>query len=207
MSHFTPEIRSRAEALVALYPERKSATIPLCHLAQEQDGYLTQEAMIEIAELVGTTPAEVQGTATFYDMLHTEPVGKYVVGVCTNIACLMAGGLELLSHAEGTLGIQTGATTQDGLFTLEETECLADCNIAPCVQVNHRYVRTTTPEAFDALIGELKSGGRSDEIPPHGTLIRTQRTVGLVASREQIAAERAAERDAAAARAPKEVSQ
>jgi NADH-quinone oxidoreductase E subunit len=204
MSHFTPDIRTRAEALIALYPQKRSALIPLCHLAQEQDGHLTEPAMAEIAELVGVTAAEVRGTATFYDMLHVEPVGKYVVGVCTNIACLLAGGLELLEHAEETLGVRSGATTPDGLFTLEETECLADCDIAPCVQVNHRYVRTTTPEALDGVIGELRAGGRADEIPRHGTLIRTQRAVGLVAPREQIAAERTAERDAAAQRAPKE---
>ena len=204
MNHFTPEIRTRAEALIALYPQKRSALIPLCHLAQEQDGHLTEPAMVEIAELVGVTAAEVRGTATFYDMLHVEPVGKYVVGVCTNIACLLAGGIELLEHAEETLGVRCGATTPDGLFTLEETECLADCDIAPCVQVNHRYVRTTTPEALDGLIGELRSGGRSDEIPSHGTLIRTQRSVGLVAPRDQIAAERAAEREAAAKRASKE---
>ena len=191
MSHFSAELRSRAEALVALYPQKRSALIPLCHLAQEQDGYLSAAGMVEIAELTGVTPAEVRGTATFYDMLHIEPVGKYVVGVCTNIACLMAGGLELLSHAEDRLGINCGATTEDGLFTLEETECLADCDIAPCVQVNHRYVRTTTADALDGLLDELAQGGRADEIPSHGTLIRTQRTVGLQAPREQVAAERA----------------
>jgi NADH-quinone oxidoreductase E subunit len=203
MSHLSPEARARAEALVALYPQPRSAVIPLCHLAQEQDGYLTEAAMIEIAELVGVTPAEVRGTASFYDMLHLEPVGTYVVGVCTNIACLLAGGIELLEHAEGTLGINTGATTADGLFTLEETECLADCDLAPCVQVNHRYVRTTTPEALDGLLGELAAGGRADEIPSHGTLIRTQRSVGLVADPAEIATERAAARQAAEARATK----
>jgi NADH-quinone oxidoreductase E subunit len=206
MSHLTPEIRARAESLVALYPERRSALIPLCHLAQEQDGYLSEPAMAEIAELTGVTAAEVRGTASFYDMLHLEPVGKYVVGVCTNIACLLAGGLELLEHAEASLGINTGATTADGLFTLEETECLADCDIAPCVQVNHRYVRTTTPEALDALFDDLTQDRRSDEIPSHGTLIRTQRTVGLVAGRADVAAERAAEREAAAGRATTEAS-
>jgi NADH-quinone oxidoreductase E subunit len=191
---------------VALYPKPRSALIPLCHLAQEQDGYLSELAMVEIAELTGVTAAEVRGTASFYDMLHLEPVGKYVVGVCTNIACLLAGGLELLEHAEASLGINTGATTADGLFTLEETECLADCDIAPCVQVNHRYVRTTTPEALDALFDDLSQDRRSDEIPSHGTLIRTRRTVGLAADRADVAAERAAERAAAAARAPKEAS-
>ena len=89
MGHLNPEIRQRAEALVALYPEPRSALIPLCHLAQEQDGWLQPDAMEEIAELVGVTTAEVRGTATFYDMLHTEPVGRYVLAFCTNITCML----------------------------------------------------------------------------------------------------------------------
>ena len=189
MSAFSPEMRTRAEQLVAVYPQRRSALIPLCHLAQEQEGYLTEALMIEIAELTGVTPAEVRGTVTFYDMLHTEPVGRYVVSVCTNIACLLAGGQEMLEHAEGKLGIRAGGTTQDGRFTIEEAECLADCDIAPCVQVNSRFVRTTTTDALDSLIDELSSGDRSD-IPPHGTLIRVQRSVGLVTDPKEVEAQR-----------------
>jgi NADH-quinone oxidoreductase E subunit len=190
MSHLRPELRQRAEETVALYPERRSAMLPLLHLVQEQDGYVSDEGMHEVAELTGTTPAEVRGTASFYDMFHLEPVGKYVVGVCTNIACLLSGGQEMLEHAQNTLGCAVGATSADGLFTLEETECLADCNIAPCVQVNHRFVRTTTPESFDALVSDLRDGRRSDEVPPHGTLIRVRRSGGLRAPRAQVAQER-----------------
>jgi len=204
MSYLRPDIRQRAEDLVALYPHKRSAMLPLLHLAQEQDGYLTEEGMTEVAELTGTTPAEVRGTATFYDMFHLEPVGKYVVGICTNIACLLAGGEELLEHATKTLGCAVGATSADGLFTLEETECLADCNIAPTVQVNHRYVRTTTPEALDALVAELRDGRREDEIPPHGTLIRVRRSGGLRATRAQVAAEREVAQKAREARAAQE---
>ena len=200
MSHLNPEIRRRAEETVALYPHPRSALIPLCHLAQEQDGYLTEPAMREIAELCGVTPAEVRGTATFYDMLHTEPVGRYVVGLCTNIACLINGAAELLEHVEETLDVHVGGTTTDGLFTLEETECLADCDRAPCVQVNHRFVRTTTPEAFDALVADLRAGKREDEIPSHGTLVRVRRSVGLAASRDEVAAQRAKVRDEQAKR-------
>ncbi len=201
MSYLRADIRQRADELVSLYPERRSAMLPLLHLVQEQDGYLSEEGMAEVAELTGTTPAEVRGTATFYDMYHLEPVGKYVVGVCTNIACLLAGGEELLDHARTSLGCAVGGTSDDGLFTLEETECLADCNIAPCVQVNHRYVRTTTPEAFDSLVSDLRAGKRDDEIPPHGTLIRVRRSGGLRASRTQIATEREAAQLAREARA------
>lgn len=192
MRHFSNEIRARAEKTIALYPQARSALIPLCHLAQEQDGWLCEEAMVEIAELVGITPAEVRGTATFYDMFHTEPVGRYLVSLCTNIACLLEGGLELLEHAEESLSVRAGGTSADGLFTLEEAECLADCGRAPCVTVNHRYVGALSTESFDQLIAELKAGGRSDEIPPHGTLCRVERSVGLKADRAKVQKERAA---------------
>lgn len=191
MSHFRIDIRQRAEELIALYPRPRSAMLPLLHLAQEQDGYLSDEGIAEVAELTGTTSADVRGTASFYDMFHLEPVGKYVVGVCTNVACLLAGGEELLGHASTTLGCAVGSTSEDGLFTLEETECLADCNIAPVVQVNHRYVRTTTPEAFDQLVADLRAGRLDHDVPPHGTLIRVRRNGGLRAARADVAAERA----------------
>ncbi|MGA2474953.1 MAG: NADH-quinone oxidoreductase subunit NuoE [Acidimicrobiales bacterium] len=201
MSHLNADVRERAKDLVALYPQPRSALIPLCHLAQEQDGWLRPEAVEEIAELCGVTAAEVQGTATFYDMLHTESVGTYVVSVCTNIACMLGGALELLEHAESALGVRAGGTTTDGVFTLEESECLADCDRTPCVQVNHRYVGAQTPESFDALLGDLRSGALSGTVPPHGTLVRVRRSVGLVADRAAIVAERAKASEAQAARA------
>jgi NADH-quinone oxidoreductase E subunit len=200
-THLSPEILERARQLVSLYPEPRSALIPLCHLAQEQDGWLTPEAMRDIAGLVGVTPTEVYGTATFYDMLHTEPVGSHVVAVCTNIACLLNGAAELLEHAESTLGINAGGTTADGVVTLEEAECLADCDRTPCVQVNHRFVGGQTPESFDALIAELRSGARVADIPSHGTLNQVDRTVGLQADPSQVASERAAMAEAQAQRA------
>ena len=192
MSHLTPELLERARDLVALYPEPRSALIPMCHLAQEQDGWLRPEAMSEIADLCGVTAAEVRGTATFYDMLHTEPVGTYVVSVCTNIACLLGGAAEFLEHAEAALGVRAGGTTPDGVFTLEEAECLADCDHTPCVQVNHRYVGGQTAESFDQLVVDLRRGARADTIPPHGTLVRVRRSVGLVVEPQAVATERAA---------------
>ncbi len=191
MSHLNAETAQRARDLVALYPERRSALIPLCHLAQEQDGWLTPEAMEDIAELTGVTAAEVRGTASFYDMLHTEPVGRYVVAVCTNIACLLGGAEELLEHAQHTLGVHAGGTTADGAITLEEAECLADCDRVPCVQVNHRFVGAQTPESFDQLVADLRAGTRSADIPDHGTLVRVRRTVGLQADPAEVARQRA----------------
>jgi NADH-quinone oxidoreductase subunit E len=146
----------------------------------------------------------VRGTALFYDMFHLEPVGRYVVGICTNIACLLAGGDELLAHASQSLDCPVGARSSDGLFTLEETECLADCDFAPCVQINHRYVRTTTPDAFDAVVAELRAGTLDHDVPQHGTLIRVRRAGGLHAARADVAKERATALAEREARAPKE---
>ena len=201
MSHFNADTRTQATDLVALYPEPRSALIPLCHLAQAQDGWLTPEAMDDIAELCGVTSAEVQGAASFYDMLHLEPVGTYVIAVCTNIACLLGGALELLEHAEGALGMRAGGTTPDGVFTLHEAECLADCDQVVCVQVNHRYVGAQSPATFDTLLDDLRAGRLADDIPPHGTLVRVRRSVGLQTNQAEVATERAAMAQTQAARA------
>jgi NADH-quinone oxidoreductase subunit E len=176
MARFTPSNLERAKELIGHYPRSKSATIPLCHLAQEQDGYVTEDAMQHIAELVGVEPAEVYGTASFYEMFKFHPVGKYVVGVCTNISCMLVGGEELLAHAEKSLGIRVGATTSDGLFTLEEMECLAACTEAPCLQVNYRYEYKVSDAGFDKIVADIRAGKRP-EIPPHGTLATIRQSI------------------------------
>jgi NADH-quinone oxidoreductase E subunit len=181
MPRLTPENTLRARDLIALYPRARSALIPILHIAQEQDGYLTDEAMGHVAELLALTTAEVRGTATFYDMLFTEPVGTYLISVCTNIACLLNGGYELLEHAEGMLGVAHGGTTGDSMFTLEEVECIALCGNAPCLTVNWRFFGDVTNEKFDELVADLRLGHLRDTVPPHGTLCRVRRSVGLVA--------------------------
>ena len=173
MARFTAENTILAREIIARYPRAKSALIPLLHLAQEQDGYVAADAMEHLAELVGVTPAEVLGTCSFYEMFKLEPVGDYVVNVCTNIACMLLGGEELLHHLEGTLGIKAGSTTPDGTFTLEDVECIAACTEAPCLQVNYRYVHKITHAELDALVDDLRAGRRTDEFPPHGTLALT----------------------------------
>ena len=157
-----------AAEIIGWFPRPRSALIPLLHLAQEQDGYLTDDAMRHIAELVGATPAEVKGTAGFYEMFRFEPVGTYLVNVCTNISCLLWGGEELLEHACESLGTEVGGTTDDGMFTVEEAECIAACTEAPCLQVNYRYRNRVTPDDFDRLVEDLRAG-RLD-IPRHGAL-------------------------------------
>jgi NADH-quinone oxidoreductase subunit E len=182
MAHLTPEVVAKAREVVALYPQRRSALIPVCHLAQAQEGWITPEAIEDISELLGVTAAEVEGTASFYDMLHTEPVGRYVVTVCTNIACMLAGAYELLEHAEERLGTRAGGTTADGLFTLEEAECLAACDVAPCLQVNSRFFGPLTNEGFDWLMDDLAAGKLADDVPQHGVLCRYERRHGLEAA-------------------------
>jgi NADH-quinone oxidoreductase subunit E len=199
--HLSEEVRARARELIALYPYPRSALLPICHLAQEQDGWLRPEAIPEIAEMVGISPAEVLGTASFYDMLHTEPVGRYLITVCTNIACMLRGAYELLEHAEDHLGVRTGGTTTDGQFTLEEAECLADCGRAPVGQVNHRFFGNLTPQSFDELVADLRSGSLDHDVPPHGTLVRIRRQGGLRVDDDTITAERRAMAEAMSQRA------
>jgi NADH-quinone oxidoreductase subunit E len=177
MPRFTPANVGVAEEILSRYPRPKSALIPLLHLAQEQDGYVAEDAMEHIAELLGITAAEVLGTCSFYEMFKREPVGEYLVNVCTNISCLLLGGEELLHHLEQRLGVRAGSTTPDGLFTLEDVECIAACTEAPCLQVNYRYHYDVTPDAADALLEDLRSGRRATEIPKHGTLARIRQRI------------------------------
>jgi NADH-quinone oxidoreductase subunit E len=177
MARLTAENEALAARIIARYPRPKSALIPLLHLAQEQDGHVSDDAMEHLAELVGITPAEVLGTCSFYEMFKREPVGKFLVNVCTNISCVLVGADELLAHAEQRLGVTTGETTADGLFTLEGVECIAACTEAPCLQVNYRYRYKVTGDTFDGLIDELASGRLDDEIPPHGTVARIRQVI------------------------------
>jgi NADH:ubiquinone oxidoreductase subunit E len=147
----------------------------MLHVAQEQDGWLTPDGMAHIAELLDLAPAEVYGTASFYDMLFTHPVGKYLVSVCSNLACMLNGAYELLEHAEERLGVAPGGTTEDGLFTLEDVECIAYCGGAPCLAVNWRFFGPLTHADFDRLIDDLQAGRLDAEVPPHGTLCRVRR--------------------------------
>ena len=176
MARFTPDFLSIADEILSRYPVKKSALIPLLHLAQEQAGYVSEEAMQHIAELVEVTPAEVLGTCSFYEMFKREPVGKFLVNICTNISCQLLGAEELLHHAEHSLQVKPGGTTDDGLFTLEDVECLAACTEAPCLQVNYRYINKVSSADFDQLISDLRTGARSD-IPRHGTLGRVRQHI------------------------------
>ena len=164
-----------AREIIGRYPRPKSALIPLLHLAQEQDGYVTEDAIEHLAQLIGCTAAEVLGTCSFYEMLKLEEVGRYVVNVCTDISCMLLGGDQLLHHAEQKLGVHAGQTTTDGQFTLEEVTCIAACTEAPCLQVNYRYEYRVGGEQFDQLVEDLIAGRRN--VPPHGTLARVRQHI------------------------------
>ena len=166
-----------AREIMARFPRVRSALIPLVHLAQEQDGHVTDDAMAHIAELLNITPAEVYGTATFYEMFKFETVGRYCVNICTNISCQLLGAWELLEHAEERLGVKAGGTTADGLFTLEDVECIAACTEAPALQVNYRYRYKVTNADLDRLLDDLRAGRLDTEVPPHGTLARVRQKV------------------------------
>jgi NADH-quinone oxidoreductase subunit E len=177
VSRLRPDNVELADEIIGRYPRPKSALIPLLHLAQEQDGWVADDAMEHIGELIGVTPAEVLGTCSFYEMFKREPVGKFVVNVCTNISCQLLGGEELLEHAEERLGIKSGSTTQDGLFTVEDVECIAACTEAPCLQVNYRYFNRVSNDDFDQLIDDLTDGRLTEEVPDHGIVARVRQHI------------------------------
>lgn len=148
---FTAENRARAREIVARYPRPKSAILPLAHLAQDQDGWLTREAMREIAELTDVTAADVLGTCSFYTMFKREPVGRLVVSVCTNVTCLVTGGPEILTHLSRRYADEADVT-------VEEVECIAACGGAPALQVNYEFHEKLTPESAERLVEAYRSG-------------------------------------------------
>jgi NADH-quinone oxidoreductase subunit E len=151
---FTPENLARAREVVARYPRPKSAILPLAHLAQDQDGWLTRDAMAEIAQLTGVTAADVLGTCSFYTMFKRDPVGRLVVSVCTNATCLVTGGPEVLEHLEHRYA-------DDPEVTVEEVECIAACGGAPAMQVNYEFHENITPESAADLVDAYKQGQRT----------------------------------------------
>jgi len=158
---FTPERLQKALDIIARYPEgkQKSALLPLLHLVQEQWGWVSTEAMDYVAELLSIQPIEVYEVATFYTMFHLEPVGKHVIEYCRTGPCCLMGGEKVYDHLKKRLGIETGETTPDGLFTLKEVECLAACGWGPVFQIREKYYMNLTPEKVDEIIDELSKQG------------------------------------------------
>jgi NADH-quinone oxidoreductase subunit E len=142
----------RIRAIEARYPDSQSALLPALHIAQNQLGWISREAMEEVAHVLDIDVDKVEEVASFYTMFYTEPVGAYVLEVCKTLPCSILGADEIIDYISQRLGIQPGETTSDGMFTLFRVECLAACHRAPIMQVNHRYYQDLTPEKVDALI-------------------------------------------------------
>ena len=159
---YPEETRIRLEAdseqIVARYPHPRSALLPLLHLVQAEDGYLTPAGIEFCAAQLGLTGAEVTAVATFYSMYRRSPTGEYLVGVCTNTLCAIMGGDAILEVLQGHLGIHAGQTTDDGRITLEHVECNAACDYAPVVMVNWEFFDNQTPSSARDLVDALRAG-------------------------------------------------
>lgn len=152
MAVLSDDAHRRIGEYVSLYPTARSALLPALHVAQNEIGWLPQEAMEEVARLLSLDWDQVEEVASFYTMYYKEPVGAYVLEVCKTVPCAYLGADQIIEYISRKLGIQPGETTPDGMFTLYRVECLAACHRAPVMQVNHRYYQNLTPERVDALI-------------------------------------------------------
>ncbi len=159
---YEPQVEDRlttdAAVIIARYPHPRSALLPLLHLVQSQDGYVTAAGISFCARQLGLTDAEVTAVATFYSMYRRTPTGRYLVGVCTNTLCAIMGGDAILETLENHLGLRPGETTDDGQVTLEHIECNAACDYAPVVMVNWEFFDNQTPSGACDLVDRLRSG-------------------------------------------------
>ena len=152
------KLRPQCEALIALYPDSRSALLPIIHLFQEQEGFVSNEAMRAAAEMLNLTPAEVESTVSFYTLFFRRPVGKYVLQVCRGLACSLNGAGEIATYFREKLGVGNLQTSEDGLFSYEEVECLAACDRPTCMQVNLEFAYDLTPQRIDEMLEAMRSG-------------------------------------------------
>ncbi|HJT58146.1 MAG TPA: NADH-quinone oxidoreductase subunit NuoE [Ktedonobacteraceae bacterium] len=148
------QAKQRMRDLASRYPVARSAVMPALYIAQQEEGYITQEALQAVAEAIGLTVDDVESVATFYTMYYQQPPGRKVIKVCNSISCYLRDCDKLVSHLEQRLGIKRGETTADGNYTLMTAECLASCGTAPVLQVNNQFVENVTLEMADALVDE-----------------------------------------------------
>ncbi|SRR6266516_4624118 len=151
------QAKQRMRDLAVRYPVARSAVMPALYIAQQEEGYITQEALEAVAEAIGLTVDDVESIATFYTMYYQRPPGKKSIKVCTSISCYLRNCDALVSHFEERLGVKRGETTADGNYTLLTAECLASCGTAPVLQVNDEFVENVTLEMADTLIDEWNS--------------------------------------------------
>jgi NADH-quinone oxidoreductase subunit E len=153
--HAVQEIR----ALPARFPHVRSAVMPALDIAQEEVGHLTPEAMVEVAGLLDLDPGYVEGVATFYPLFHLSPIGKHHFYVCTNLSCALRGATEICDHVKSRVGVEEfGEVSADGLFSVEEVECLGGCEFAPMMRYAHRFHYDLTPEKIDAVVEAARQG-------------------------------------------------
>lgn len=169
------DLRQTAEAIVARYPNSRSAALPLLFLVQSVQGYVTEQGMREVADILGLTPAEILATGSFYTMLKKSPQGEYLVSVCRNISCTHLGARKVLAELEDHLGIEAGETTTDGKITLESAECLATCDGAPSIQINYEDFLRVAPDTAVQLVEKLHRG---DEVrSARGEAVKTSKEI------------------------------
>ena len=156
---FSPELEARFAKLLTSYPagRQRSAMIPMLMYAQDEIGSVSDELIDEVAKRVGVTALQVNEVMSYYSMLHRKPLGKYHVQICTNISCLLRGGMELWEHACRKIGVGHKEATADGQISLEEVECIGACSWAPAVQVNYDFHHEVTPEKLDRLLDGLRN--------------------------------------------------
>ena len=154
---FTEDNLKRIEETLIKYPHKRAALMPVLYIAQEQNGFISGEVMLEVAKILEITPEDVLGVVTFYTMYHQQPVGKYHLQVCTNISCMLKGGYEIYQCVKEKLGIDNMQVSPDKLFSLEEVECMGSCGTAPMLAVNEDYFENLTKEMTDQIIESLKN--------------------------------------------------
>ncbi len=157
MTLFSPELAARLDALVERYPARRSALIPMLLYAQDEIGYLSDAVIEEVAQRIGITALDVRNVATYYSMLRFKPAGKFNVQVCTNISCMLRGAYDVFDHLQEKLGIGHKGVTADGVFSLEEVECIGACCWAPTMQVNYDFHDELTNEKVDAVLADYRA--------------------------------------------------
>ena len=153
---FSEALEKRFAKFLERYPVKRSALVPMLMYAQDEAGSLTPEVIAEIAARLDLTTLQVEEVIGYYSMMRKKPAGRYHLQVCTNISCMLVGAYKLWDHAQKTLGLKHKECSTDGLFSLEEVECMGACCWAPAVQVNYDFHHSMTPESFDKLVEELR---------------------------------------------------
>ncbi|MFQ5421867.1 MAG: NADH-quinone oxidoreductase subunit NuoE [Anaerolineae bacterium] len=154
------------KGILARFPDKRSAVLPLMHLAQHEYGYTSREAMREVAEILDLDPTHVLSLAGFYTLFHEEPVGKYVLEICNDLACALRGADEFVEMATEKLGVPVDGTTEDGLFTIKTVMCLGACDRAPMLQANLKFHENLNEEKFEKLLAQLREESANGRTPP-----------------------------------------